>query len=311
MVANIEDSNNHHSNFDDSTFPKSGKNLKKSIGDINQSSESIRNILATQGDNLSPAEIANFKKTLMQQTDLQNTMLSSASMQGKSLGNNLRAASNNLVNQMVVTDILENEVSNAETDYMALKQDNTDKLRMIEINRYYTQRYRAQSDLMKLIIFFAVPLLLITILANKGILPKNIAYALGGVILLVGLIMVIRKIMDINSRDNMDFSEYKVDWHPSTVKDVGGGPGIGSGIEADAEAALKALEEKMGIFCDGQSCCDPPNPQKGDTIYTAWNEEYKKCVPYCPKTDDGRDQVWKQSNRDGKLQGNCQPVHQQ
>ena len=312
MVATILDANSQTSNFVEPSLTDQAKsNLKKGIADIAHSSEGIRNVLATQAEHLSPDQIKQFKNALMQQTELQNSMLEAASMQGQALGNNLRAASNNLVNQMVVTDILQNEVTNAENAYMALKQDNTDKLRMVEINRYYTERYRAQSDLMKLIIFFAVPLLLITILANKGILTKNIAYILGGVILVVGIIMVVGKIMDINSRDNMDFSEYKVDWDPAGIEAGENAVGIGSGIEADSEAALKALEEQLGIFCDGQTCCDPPSPKKGDTIYTTWNKEYKKCVPYCPKTADGRPQVWKQHGKGKHLKGGCQPVYTQ
>ena len=286
-------------------------NLKHGISDLQVSAENIRNILATQGDSLSAEQINQFKQALMQQNELANTMINAAGAQGQALGHNLRAASNNLVNQMVITDILQNEVTNAEDAYMALKQDNNDKLRMVEINRYYTERYSAQTDLMKLIIFFAVPLLLITILANKGILTKNIAYILGGVILVVGLIMIIGKIMDINNRDNMDFSEYKVDWNPTDIEAGENAPGIGSGIVEDSQAALKALEEQLGVYCDGQECCDPPNPKEGDKIFTTWSKEYKKCVPYCPETKDGRPQIWKQSGSGKNLKGSCHPIYNQ
>jgi len=307
MVATIQDTNSQNPNFIDSSLQEQAKvNLQNSIADISVSANNIRNILATQGEHLSQEQIKQFKNALIQQTELQNSMLNAASMQGQALGNNLRAVSNNLVNQMVLTDILQNQVTHAENSYMALKQDNNDKLRMVEINRYYTDRYRAQSELMKLIIFFAVPLLVITILTNKGILTKNIAYILGGVILVVGIIMIIGKIIDINSRDNMDFSEYKVDWDPSKVKASQKSTVSLNGIEADSEAALKALEEDLGFVCDGPSCCDPPNPKKGDTIYTTWSNEYKKCVPYCPP-----DQVWKQHGKGTDLKGSCQPKNPQ
>ena len=63
---------------------------------------------------------------------------------------------------------------------------------------------------MKLIILFSVPLLLITILLNKNILPYNIALILGGTILVVGLYMIITRIIDLSKRDNMNFNEYNL-----------------------------------------------------------------------------------------------------
>lgn len=307
-MTNISDTGNI--NFaDKSIIDQSKTNLKSGISELQLSSENIRNILATQGDSLSPEQINQFKQSLMQQNELANTMINVAGSQGQALGNNLRAASNNLINQMVITDLLQNEVTNAEDAYYALKQDNNDKLRMVEINRYYTERYKAQSDLMKLIIFFAVPLLLITILANKGILPKNIAYILGGVLVVIGLIMVIGKIIDINSRDNFNFSEYKLDFNPKESEVGENASPIGSGIEENYQASLNALEKQLGVYCDGQECCDPPHPKDGDKIYTTWSNEYKKCVPYCPETQDGRPQIWKQSGSGKNLKAGCQPVY--
>ena len=111
---------------------------------------------------------------------------------------------------MVITDVLENEVHNAEMAYADLKQNNIDKLRMLDINTYYTEKYKAQTDLMKLIIYFTIPLLILAILNNKRIIGKNLVYILGGIILLVGVICVLMMLYDINNRDPMNFREYKV-----------------------------------------------------------------------------------------------------
>ena len=307
MVQSLENNNDSQFNFsDENLIGPLQNNLSKSISNINNSSSSIRNILATQGANLSREEIMNYKEALNQQANLQNNMISSAGSQGQQLDHNLRAASNNLVNQMVITDILQNEVNNAEQSYFDLKQDNNNKLRMVEINRYYTNKYRAQTELMQLIIFFAVPLLLITILVNKNILPQNIGYILGGVILFVGVFMVINKIIDINSRNNIDFNEYDFNVNVSNVESNEKGnqnsPTIGSGIQQDAESSLKALEKQLGITCNGSDCCNPN--------FTTWNKDLNTCVPKCPPLSDGRPQQWQVTGTDKNMKGSCKPVYE-
>ncbi len=118
--------------------------------------------------------------------------------------------------QQKFIDIINKELHNKEQEFNNIKLNNNEKLRMIQINQYYNEKYKAQISLMKLIIFFSIPLLIMTILYNKGILSRNITYSLGFLIFIVGIIMIIGRIIDINSRDNMNFSEYR---HYVNIKD--------------------------------------------------------------------------------------------
>lgn len=122
----------------------------------------------------------------------------------------IRVMSNAAVNQSVMNRVLQDQLINAENEYNILKENNVNKLRMVELNTYYIEKYKNYIDLMKLIILFSVPLLLITILLNKNILPYNIALILGGTILVVGLYMIITRIIDLSKRDNMNFNEYNL-----------------------------------------------------------------------------------------------------
>ena len=250
------------------------QDLGTTLGELNNMQHVLAQTLASNANNLTTEQIADFNAGLMNNQETIASAIAASSTSGGALGNNLRAASNNLVNQMVITDILEDEVQNAETAYEDLKQNNIDKLRMVDINTYYTEKYRAQSDLMKLIIYFAIPILLIAILANKGIIGNSLAYGLGGLILLIGVVCVIMMLFDINNRDPMNFREYKIDIDIKKEEEAEKNAGTLDSwdeITNDSEAALKALERELGVACIGQDCCDEP--------YTEFDKNLGMCVP--------------------------------
>ena len=249
------------------------QDLGTTLGELNNMQHVLAQTLASNANNLTTEQIADFNAGLMNNQETIASAIAASSTSGGALGNNLRAASNNLVNQMVITDILEDEVQNAETAYEDLKQNNIDKLRMVDINTYYTEKYRAQSDLMKLIIYFAIPILLIAILANKGIIGNSLAYGLGGLILFIGVVCVIMMLLDINNRDPMNFREYNIDVDIKAEEQAekAGGLDPWDEISYDSEAALKALERELGVACVGRDCCDEP--------YTVFNKKLGMCVP--------------------------------
>lgn len=194
------------------------QNLGTTLERLNNMQHALSQSLAQNASNLTPAQIQTFKDGMTMNNATIASAIESAVLSGNVLGNNVKTASNNLVNQMVITDVLENEVKNAEIAYADLKQNNIDKLRMLDINTYYTEKYKAQTDLMKLIIYFTIPLLILAILNNKRIIGKNLVYILGGIILLVGVICVLMMLYDINNRDPMNFREYKVELNKDNMK---------------------------------------------------------------------------------------------
>ncbi len=287
--------NNLQQNYISNLSTEALQDVGSTLKDLNEMNQTLTQNLATQASRLSSSDISNYQSALSANVETQNKTMAAAASQGMNLGNNLRAASNNLVNQMMITDILQNEVKNSELAYDALKQNNIDKLRMIDINTYYTEKYRAQTDLMKLIIYFAIPLLLLTILANKGIIPNNIAYGIGGVILLVGVVMVIMKIYDINNRNNMNFREINVGYNAEEVKDNEEAQKNPLNLESEflgfGKDSLKELEKELGADCIGEDCCDPPT--------TIWNKTLGTCITPDPDPNPpgGGTREWKQGGK--------------
>ena len=118
---------------------------------------------------------------------------------------------NELVDQMTITGVVEQELNNTKSSINALTDEKNNKLRMVEINTYYGKRYQAHTGLMKLIILICIPLLILAILGKKGLVPSNIASGLATVIIAIGAILVVRRLWDLDRRDNMNYDEY--DWY--------------------------------------------------------------------------------------------------
>ena len=110
---------------------------------------------------------------------------------------------------------------------------------------------------MKSIIIICVPLLLITILGNKGILPGNLAYWLGGIGLIVGLGIIGVKVFDLYYRDNFNFNEYTQPFYLVEKQkeiDARKNYNITEEIESEMAQLDKNIEANLGT-CFGSDCC--------------------------------------------------------
>ena len=124
---------------------------------------------------------------------------------------------NDLVDELTTIKVIEGELNNSKKQMNALKKEKIDKLRMVEINTYYGKRYEAHADLMKFIIFTCIPILILTILNKKNLIPSKIANILMAVIIVFFIIMMWYKISDLLFRDNMDYDQYKFPFDPTDV----------------------------------------------------------------------------------------------
>jgi hypothetical protein len=127
---------------------------------------------------------------------------------------------------------------------------------MVEINDYYGKRYGAQADLMKTITLFCIPLLILAVLMQKGIIPRNIGGGLMSLILVIAILYCGRMWWDISSRDNMNFDEYNWYWDPAandpTVYEYD--KEQVQGAVDESEDALQGLGKDLGT-CVGDACC--------------------------------------------------------
>ena len=162
--------------------------------------------------------------------------------------------------QYVAAQVVESQMNNAKTMLASLKDDKSNKLRLVEINNYYGRKYEHQTDIMKIVIMACAPILVISILLKKGFIPETISTGLIVIIIVAGIIAVTRKLMDLNRRNNMNFDQYDMPFNPYAVS------------VSKTENTNRADLSKASAYasCIGASCCDGKN--------TLWNPATAMCI---------------------------------
>jgi hypothetical protein len=122
-----------------------------------------------------------------------------------------------LKEQVLAINIVEKELERSKKRLEVIEQERNNKIRFVEINTYFGDKYAEHSQLMKIVIFTLVPIIIFAILNNKGILPNSIYYVLIGIISLVGACFFWIRFSSIITRDNMNYQEYAWSFDPNNV----------------------------------------------------------------------------------------------
>ena len=162
--------------------------------------------------------------------------------------NNVTSASDTLLEQSVAIDIVENEMNEAKKRLDDLEQDKANKLRLVEINTYYGEKYADHANMMKTIVIICIPIIILTILVNKGIIGRRIYAFLIIIIVVCACIFNWQLFLHMFSHNNMNYDEY--DWKfninnlppVDTTNPTGENPWI---IEVPS------------LQCIGSACCGP------------------------------------------------------
>jgi hypothetical protein len=169
--------------------------------------------------------------------------------------------------------LVESQLNDSKRKLEFLENEKNNKIRLVQINDYYGQKYSEHASLMKYIIYMLIPIIIICFLYNIGLLPSFLFYLLLIVISTIGSIYIIYKLVSIWNRDNMNYQEY--DWNfnskaAPTPKDLGG-----TGNPWDSP------DMNIGT-CIGNSCCSP------GTIY---DDTINKCITTTTNTKTQQNKV--------------------
>ena len=154
----------------------------------------------------------------------------------------LSSTQGTLKEQTAAIYIVESELNKAKRRLEVLDTEKNNKIRLVEINNYYGDKYAEHGNLMKIIIFTLVPVIILAILNNMGILPSSIYYILVVIIAGIGGYFFWMRLSSIVTRDNMNYQTY--DWYfdPSTAP-----TGSSSSTDPWNSGAVGT--------CVGDSCC--------------------------------------------------------
>jgi hypothetical protein len=170
--------------------------------------------------------------------------------------NSLQSSQGTLSTQTQTIGIVEEELKKARMNLQLLKEDKNNKLRLIEINQYYGDKYQQQGILMRILIMMLVPILILALLNRIGILPNGLYYLLITIIAIIGGIFFVRKFLSIMYRDNMNFQEIQFPFNPNAAP----GPD-GSGNDPWQTSGTGT--------CIGDACC---------TTGMTWDSSLNQCA---------------------------------
>jgi len=113
-----------------------------------------------------------------------------------------------LQEQATAIGIVETELNKAKTDLSLLEEEKNNKIRLIEINNFYGDKYADHTSLMRYIMFMMIPIIISLTLLNKNIISRNVFYILLVIISSIGGYFILTKVLSIWNRDNMNYQEF-------------------------------------------------------------------------------------------------------
>lgn len=157
--------------------------------------------------------------------------------------------SNTYDEQSAAVSVVEKELNAAKAKLQLMEDDKTNKMRYIDLNIYYGKQYQNHAEIMKIIIYMCIPIIILTVVAQKGLLPVAAVSIIVAIIATIGILFLISRIGSAMNRDNMDYD--RINWYfdPASAKED-------ETTEDDGEGTDNPWESPASNECVGQECCD-------------------------------------------------------
>jgi hypothetical protein len=248
------------------------------ITSIKESQEAQKKLVANldtlvgqPGFNANSTGLASLIDSINSLSNTRVAMFNSLKNQAGALQTGVTNSRVDLVSQITLLNVVEDQLTKANASFAVLQNQTDTKKRMVEVNTYYGQRYEDQSKIMKIIIMFCIPLLLLFILKKKSLLPPTISNYLIGTTIAVGAYIVMRKVWEVSTRSNINYDEYNWNYEDPSVHN----PTVWQYNKENAfnfDNPIKNLLGNLGL-CVGSTCCADglyfdTNKQKCTTVNT-------------------------------------------
>lgn len=240
---------------------ESNEQILNDIQSLQKMEQQLFNTLEST-PNLSSAEQKNIIEKMNQLSNMRVNLYQTINGFNKFFENTLNTQTNSLKEQVLAIDIVENELNRSKNRLQLLEQERNNKIRLVEINNYFGDKYAEHAVIMKIVILMLIPVIILTLLNKKGILPDKIFYVLVVIIALIGGYFFWQRFFSIIMRDNMNYQTYNWSFDRHNVEEIK--------YDEDQETEEDSWSsKKMTQTCVGENCCSD------GLIY---DEDKDKCV---------------------------------
>jgi hypothetical protein len=148
------------------------------------------------------------------------------------------------------SSIIESESILTSDRLAKMKSESSNKMRMVEINNYYANKYNDQSDIMKIIIFTCIVVLFLWYI--NTIVESSIFYVLIAIVVAIGVIIVFWKSYYLMLRNNIDYNQFEFDVKPAKL------PKIDTKIQGTTGPSRISKGDAGAKGCINEACCTGP-----------------------------------------------------
>jgi len=243
---------------DQSTLSQNNEQLLTDIQSLQQMEQQLFNNLETN-TTLTSQQQQKIVEKMNQLSNMRINLYKTLSGINGVFHNALSSSVGTLEEQKTAISIVESELNQSKKRLEVLEAEKNNKIRLVEINDYYGDKYAEHSQLMKIVIFTLVPIIILALLNNKGLLPDKIYYILIAIISIIGGVFFWRRYISIIMRDNMNYQEYNWKFDPASVS-------TSSNVTSSSDPWTTL---SMPGTCIGQSCCSDGQ---------MWDSSLNQCV---------------------------------
>ena len=214
-------------------------------------------------------EQARLSNNLILIQDTRTNLVNALSSINTYYSQNLMGSSQTLEQQTNAVAIIDKEMEQAKKRLAYINEQKENKLRVVEINQYYSASYAEWTHLVKILIVTLIAFaIVINITTYFPGLPSEVYSLLMFIISVISLYYIFMSVVSIYSRDNMVYDEYNWNFNKNSAPKMG--------TDAPVKNPFK-LPSMMS--CIGENCC-----QDG----TLWKNDIGKCVAPEVSTTTGK-----------------------
>ena len=169
--------------------------------------------------------------------------------------NSLDNSNITLYEQKQAVSVLENNLNKTKKQKERLVKSKNNKIRLIEINNYYGDRYEEHTQLVKIVVFSLIPIVILSL--ARSYIPVIVYSVLIAFILVISGYYFIMRLLSIVNRDDMNYDEYQWNFNPAKAP----GPPV-------KDPKPRLATGNWGT-CIGSACCSEGQD---------YNEDLNLCV---------------------------------
>lgn len=202
-----------------SNLPKTPENNEQFLNDIQSLQDAEQKLFSylETNPNLKSDEQKKIIEKINQLSKMRMNLYKTMGDMTNFFQNALKTSVGTLRDQVIAISIVENQLNFSKKLLASLEQEKNNKIRLVEINTYYGDKYAEHSDLMKIIIFTLIPIIIVVVLSNKGIISSQIMTVLTIIISFIGVGFFWKKFSSIITRDNMNYQTYNWAFDPESA----------------------------------------------------------------------------------------------